>query len=177
MAQDAFVEKLLARHAELKAVVDEYNRIISEFMELNNTIDNLRRHFPDDFPAVEQEVSAQHIVLRSPAQHMTTMGQTAALLLKSPIRGGTLLTGFELPKPLTISGLAEEILAADHPLHATEILKRLREKGWQGSGDDQKDIRNVSTTLGLKKDVFYNNGRNTWSLKSQVEPTQEVTQE
>ena len=50
------------------------------------------------------------------------------------------------------------------PKHATELLKGLREKAWAGSGDDKRDLRNISTTL-TNSDRFENKGNNTWALK------------
>lgn len=72
---------------------------------------------------------------------------------------------------LTIRGYAKYALK-NGPLHATDILKGLRESGWEGSGDDRKDLRNIAATL-THSDRFENIGENRWAIK---ETKKEVAQ-
>lgn len=147
---DPLIDKLVSRHAELKAHVDKFYEIIKEYQELESTIGNLRRLFPDlDFGGSPAP---------APAEAGASPGTAATPLLKVP-------SG---PK-LTMATLAEEILLSQDKLHAKDLLALLREKGWVGSGDSQKDIRNIASTLGLKPTVFHNYGKNTWGLQSRFE--------
>lgn len=151
MSQDPLIDKLVARHAELKAHVDKFYEIIGEFQDLEATIEKLRRLFPELFRDVDFGPSA------SPTE-VKTSGMAAAPAVWVPV----------LPKP-SLSGLAQEILQSQEKLHASDLLASLREKGWTGSGNDQKDIRNIASTLGLKPETFHNYGKNTWGLKSKHE--------
>lgn len=151
MSQDPLIDKLVARHAELKAHVDKFYEIIGEFQDLEATIEKLRRLFPDLFKDLDFGTTA------SPAE-VKPLGLAATPLLKVPAQ----------PKP-TLAALAEDILKSQENLHASDLLILLREKGWVGSGDAKKDIRNIASTLGLKKDIFKNYGNNTWGLLSRFE--------
>lgn len=152
MPQDPLIDKLVSRHAELKAHVDKFYEIIGEFQDLEATIDKLRRLFPDLF----KNVDFGNTSLDGEAKNLAGMAATA--LLRAPAQ----------PKP-SLAALAMEILQSQDKLHASEILVLLREKGWSGSGDDPKDIRNIASTLGLKPETFHNYGKNTWGLKSRYE--------
>jgi len=151
MSQDPLIDKLVARHAELKAHVDKFYEIIAEFQDLEATIEKLRRHFPDIFKDLDFGTTATPAEVKSP-------GLAATPLLKVPTQ----------PKP-TLAVLAEDILKSQEKLHASDLLTLLREKGWVGSGDAKKDIRNIASTLGLKPEIFHNYGKNTWGLKSRYE--------
>jgi hypothetical protein len=151
MPQDPLIDKLVARHAELKAHVDKFYEVIKEFQDLEATIGNLRRLFPDLFKDVDFGTVA------APAE-AKVLSVTEPPLLRIPTQ----------PKP-TLAVLAQDILQSQEKLHASELLALLREKGWLGSGNVQKDIRNIASTLGLKRDVFKNYGNNTWGLLSRFE--------
>jgi hypothetical protein len=151
MPQDPLIDKLVARHAELKAIVTRYQEIWGEFLQLESTIANLRGLFPDLFKDVDFGAPASPVEVK-------TSGLAATPLLRVPAQ----------PKP-TLATLAQDILQSQEKLHASELLALLHEKGWLGSGNVQKDIRNIASTLGLKRDIFKNYGNNTWGLQSRFE--------
>ncbi len=152
MPKDPLIDKLVSRHAELKAHVDKFYEVINEFQDLEATIEKLRRLFPDLFKDVDFGGPS------GPAEAKAISGMTTPPLLRVPAG----------PKP-SLAVLAQDILQSQDKLHASEILVSLREKGWPGSGDDPKDIRNIASTLGLKPEIFHNYGKNTWGLRSRFE--------
>lgn len=169
MPVDPLIQKLIDRHAELKRTVEEYTRIISEYHELTNTIENLKRHFPEYF-----ESMGAGSLAGSQDGTSTTTGQNA------PSPSGVPLPLRLPPQPkIQLAVAAKEILMSEDRLHAIDLLARLRLRGWAGSGDDRKDIRNIASTLGLRPTIFHNYGKNTWGLESRFQPSaepEEVTQ-
>ena len=168
MTRDPFIAKLVKRHSELKAIVDHYFRVIDEFQELELTITKLRRLFPDDFEDVGLGTSPAVSDGQSP---VVTVGRPPTMTV-SPATPQ--LIRFPSGPKLSMAVLAQDILQSELALHANELLRALREKGWIGSGDDKKDIRNIASTLGLKPEIFHNYGQNTWGLKSRVQAEKEV---
>lgn len=148
MPQSPLVAKLMKRHAELQEIVAAYHRHISEFQEIAATIEKLKRLFPEEFEGLE---------MGTPASEQAGPEGTQ-LPLRIPAQ----------PK-VHLSFAVESILESEDRLHAKELLPLLRQRGWIGSGDDKKDIRNIATTLGLRKDVFHNYGGNTWGLESRFQ--------
>lgn len=158
MSQDPLIDKLVNRHAELKAHVDKFYEIINEFQDLEATIEKLRHLFPELFKDVDFGGASGANEARA------ISGMATPPLLRVPAG----------PKP-SLAALAQDILQSQEKLHASELLASLREKGWLGSGNVQKDIRNIASTLGLKPEIFKNHGKNTWGLQSLAQPDQEVT--
>jgi len=184
MNPDPFIEKLLARMADLQKTVDAYNAVKQEYGELLTTVDFLKKRFPGDFPMDPETPSQVTLLPPASAGHPLSVLKSVVsgqmIIPVSQIKtilGGSYDEAIAPPvaKP-TLSGLAEEILSEGEPLHATDLLIQLRARGWSGSGDDKKDIRNIASTLGLRPKVFYNHGKNKWGLVPKLQSNEEVPQ-
>lgn len=63
--------------------------------------------------------------------------------------------------------MAERALLMSRPLHMDQLLRRVRELGWAGSGDDTKDKKSIYVAL-LRSPRFTNKGKNIWTLNEKI---------
>jgi hypothetical protein len=62
------------------------------------------------------------------------------------------------------SDFAEWVLKVHGPLHIREIMRHMREEGWQGNRDENKAEITLFNVMASHKDRFENLGKNLWGL-------------
>lgn len=134
------IETAKARHAELKAQLDAADVVRPEFQKL------------EAFLRTADEIKKQHLAGRRAAKD-----NVIAYVLQ------------QRPPAEDTSNMAEKILDKFGPtLPILDIISRLKEAGWRGSGDERKDYKNIYTTLSTKPKRFRNVGMATFERIKKV---------
>jgi hypothetical protein len=127
------IETAKARYAELKAQIEAADAIRPDFERLR------------EFLKTADEIKQQHLTRRRAAKD-----SIVSYVLQRPPAEDT-------------SNMAEKVLDEFGPtLPILDIISRLREAGWRGSGDERKDYKNIYTTLSTKPKRFRNVGMATF---------------
>jgi|SRR5580692_11053376 hypothetical protein len=133
------IETAKARHAELKAQLEAADMVRPEFQRL------------EEFLKTAEELKKQHL-----ARRRADKDNVVAYVLQRPPAEDT-------------SNMAEKVLDQFGPtLPILDIISRLKEAGWRGSGDERKDYKNIYTTLSTKPKRFRNIGSATFERVKKV---------
>ena len=135
------LEKARQRHAELKATIDAADAVRPEYERLSA------------FLRQAEELERQ---FQTP---LTDAGRT---VVESIVRQRVKVFGVEGEHT---SDMVEKILKTHGPkLHIKRIQDLLYGSGWKGSGDQNKDYKNIFENLNSKRKRFRNLGRATFEL-------------
>lgn len=126
------IETAKARYAELKTQIEAADAVRPEFQKL------------EEFLKTAEELKQQHS-----ARRRADKDSIVSFVLRPPAED--------------TSNMAEKVLDQFGPkLPILDIISRLKEAGWRGSGDERKDYKNIYTTLSTKPKRFRNIGMATF---------------
>jgi hypothetical protein len=107
---------------------------------------------------------------REMLRHFIALGEQ----LSSPDGGSTLVSDPTSPamqvytRKVRTAEVAHKVLRTDGRLHMGELLKRVREEGWAGSGNDTTDKNRLYVAMHRLPKVFKSHGGGRWSVKEEA---------
>ena len=142
---DDLIEKSRRRLAEVSKIIDAARAVESEF--------NLLSAFLLQVDAVRKRLEPGTSDSAQP-HTQTTSGPERPQLQKDGVN--------------QTAELADYVLRVYGPrIRLNDILDRLAEEGWKGSGNRRKDWKNLYNNLSSKKKRFRNVGKNVWERVSE----------
>jgi hypothetical protein len=154
------LESLKRRYVELHNLIEKARSVEQEYSQLKVFLSQAYDFMPESFPEGPlpgtPQFNVQHQPLYTTAP--TSSGGINRRAFGTPtIQGGA-------PVRVMLSDAAAFVLKRDGAVHLKELLKKVRDEGWTGSGDDSKDEKTLYNSMSAKPHRFENTGKNIWKL-------------
>lgn len=147
---------MLDRFGELDITQRKATAELQEWKDLKESIEKLRKYFPDDFRGYQGDKTWAMLIESPPKVEQTTQASISMRVIRAAYGEAM--------------GFVEEILKEGQPKHARELLKAVEARGWKSPEDDSKRaIKGFYNALNIRTDTFKNIGANVWTLADKTQ--------